>query len=232
MIDTLYIEPDSIKIEKLKKKIRELEKTIEDYKRCNRNILRVYKERENAKRGLYPKKEHTGYLLLSSNPIDYKFYHDGVHKIEKIYQHVFQTPYTLDLDYFDVYNSMFNDITHKDKNGFYILKELSCKRYNFAKRYEELIDDINTMRNKRFHELIEKYRKENGCYDIGIDEENKLHDQAYTEELYFFFNIDIRMNGKEGYWEVIMQSTCPLPVVPKEMRFRKGNKDETKSKDV
>ena len=72
------LEESKKEIEDLKNVVNEKDEELSDYKRCNQNILRINKERENAKRGLYPKKEHVGYCLRETGPKDYKCYGKAV----------------------------------------------------------------------------------------------------------------------------------------------------------
>lgn len=181
---------------------------------------------------MYPKKEHTGYLLISSKPMDYRYKRKGTMCMDKIYQHSFQTPYNEDFGYYDAFNLADYDLTHEDANGFFILKELGCKHYNNTKRYEELLDDeIETIRENRYQELLEEYKKEHS-YSANYEKKIELRNQANKKELYYFFNEEVYLDGKDGRWIVTLQSTCPLINIPKEIRYRKGDKNEKKSKEV
>ena len=217
------------KLDALELENKELKSELESYKRCNNNLLRIFKERENAKRGLYPKKEHTGYCVIQSTPIDYKYYLHGSHKKVELYQSVFQTPYNVEFDYYDVFNLVDNDLC---KDDCYILKELGFKNYDTIKRYEELVDnEIAQLIKEKYDELKEEYKKVNHR-EASWDDLDELRKQAEEEDLCYFFNMNVRSNFKDGYWEMIIQSTSPLPVIPKDLRFRKGDKDGAKDKNV
>lgn len=53
-------------IDELKKTVRQAKKEAERYQEMNAGLLRICRERANAERGLQPKKERCGYVVLSS----------------------------------------------------------------------------------------------------------------------------------------------------------------------
>ena len=225
------LEESKKEIEDLKNVINEKDEELSDYKRCNQNILRINKERENAKRGLYPKKEHVGYCLRETGPKDYKCYIRGSHKTVKLFFSTFQTPYNMEFDYYDVEKMVDSDLWNEEECR--ILDDLECETYLPNKRYEDIAEhEIKDKRREIFNELIDEYKEKHNNYSPSWEEECRYREISNEEEIYFVFNRFVRLNGERGYWEVVLTSTYPLPVIPKEMRFRKGNKDVTKSKDV
>lgn len=212
--------------------INELNEKIDELNEFNQVISRIIKERATAKRNIHPKKEHSGYLLIISNPLDYRYTLHGTHKINKIYQTTLRSPYSYDFNYEFAYKQIEKDLTHKNTNGFHILRELGAKHFSSSRRYEQLLDkEIPEIINDRISELIEEFKTEKG-YSPYHEEEFKLRELAENEELYYFFNMDIRWNGKEdiGYWEVTFQSTCPIQNIPAEIRYKKGENSGTKTK--
>lgn len=220
------------KIIRLEKKIDDLEIEIEAYKYCIQAVTRVYKERENAKRGLHPKKEHTGYLLVFTNSFDHRFNLNGVVRTEKLYQVVLQTPYTFDFDCYDAYNLIVNDLLFIDEeDDECILTRLGAEYFSDSKRYEELLEcEFVAAREQIVEYELRRYKEEHGY--IGYDTEDEIKKNVEYVELKYAFNMDVRRNGKEGYWEVSFQTNFPIETIPKNMRFRKGNKNETKNKDI
>lgn len=67
----------------------ELERQIEWLRDENENLYRIMRERSNAKRKLYPKKEHNGYLVILTEEYDLR--EDG--KLLAVWRTVLQTPY-------------------------------------------------------------------------------------------------------------------------------------------
>lgn len=53
--------------EALEDELNNERESVQRYAALNENLLRINRERANAARGLQPKKEHTGYAVLSSN---------------------------------------------------------------------------------------------------------------------------------------------------------------------
>ena len=53
--------------------LSEAEIKIEYWRDLNENLLRISKERANADRNLKPKKEHTGYVVVSSTEKEYRY---------------------------------------------------------------------------------------------------------------------------------------------------------------
>lgn len=68
-----------------------------EYQRgLNANLLRISKERANADRKLKPKKEHTGYVVASSEEREYRYRDGKKWKKVKLWETVLQSPYTVD----------------------------------------------------------------------------------------------------------------------------------------
>lgn len=63
----------------------------------NENLLRIARERANADRKLRPKKEHTGYVVVSSTEKDWRYRNDrDKWETTRLWETVLQSPYTLD----------------------------------------------------------------------------------------------------------------------------------------
>lgn len=64
----------------------------------NANLLRIAKERANTDRKLKPKKEHTGYGVVTFREKEYRYKVGNRHWREtKLWETVIQSPYTIDL---------------------------------------------------------------------------------------------------------------------------------------
>lgn len=63
----------------------------------NANLLRINRERANAERGLKPKKEHTGYIVLYSEEKDYPYRQDGKLCRARLWETTLQSPYPAEL---------------------------------------------------------------------------------------------------------------------------------------
>ena len=219
-------------IEDLKNTINEKDEELDNWKRCNRNLLRINKEKSNAKRGIYPKKEHSGYLLIYSNPIDYKYYLHGTHKKAQLYQTAFQTPYTIDVSYEDVYDSVIDDLAKKRNDEPCLLKQLGCYYFWPYDIYEVIIEDnIKEAQDDYYNQLIEDFTEKNNRKPY-YSEEEEMRKESWDYDTDYFFNMNLRLNGKEGYWEVVLWHNFPINEVPPIMRYKKEKKDDKKDKKV
>lgn len=77
--------------------LSEAESKMEYWRGLNENLLRISKERANADRNLKPKKEHTGYIVVSSTEKEYRYKVDRRHwETVILWETVLQTPYPID----------------------------------------------------------------------------------------------------------------------------------------
>lgn len=88
---------DAKSIEQEREKYRQAQDECDYQARLNKNLLRIAKERANADRKLRPKREHTGYVVISSTERDLS-YKDGYGKTKtvRIWETVLQSPYRID----------------------------------------------------------------------------------------------------------------------------------------
>ena len=216
-------------IENLKNTINEKDEELDNWKRCNRNLLRINKEKSNAKRGIYPKKEHSGYLLIYSNPIDYKYYLHGTHKKAQLYQTAFQTPYTIDVSYEDAYESIYDDLAKKQNGNLCLLSQLGAYYFWADDIYEVIIENnIKEAQENYYNNLIKEFTEENNRKPY-YSEEEEIKRECWDYDTYYFFNMNLRLNGKEGYWEVVLWHNFPINEVPPIMRYKREKKDDKKA---
>lgn len=62
----------------------------------NANLLRISKERANAARKLKPKKEHSGYVVISSTEKDHSYKYGANRRTVRLWETVLQTPFSID----------------------------------------------------------------------------------------------------------------------------------------
>ena len=187
--------------EKFLKQAEENQKLIEETKKkddrleaiCN-SFVRQCKERSNQEKGQVPKKQHTGYSLVISNPRDYPYTFQGSRKKTILFDSIFQTPYPIDYSYEDAYELVDRDVVFGEDEDM-LLDYMGADMFSEKRRYEE---------------VLEEHKFEN------IDDQN------------VFFNQNIRMNGRDGYWELTISHTKPLSSPPSIMRFVKKRKKKNK----
>lgn len=90
------------KIQKIKKELEDdvayWKNKAAEYQDLNSNLLRIAKERANAKRGLKPKKQHDGYLPVTTGSYFERF-RTGKDIIERLaYKTVIQTPFEMNIE--------------------------------------------------------------------------------------------------------------------------------------
>jgi hypothetical protein len=98
-------------------KIRSAEALTEDERRKNRNLIRILKERANAQRGLTPKKDHPGYIILSVEEYTYihretngGFSHNSETGYLPCWKVRLQTPYSATADHSNVVSMNTDDL--------------------------------------------------------------------------------------------------------------------------
>lgn len=109
----------------------------------NTNLIRIAKERANAKRGLKPKKEHTGYVLLSIDEASYS-HKDDIKRHVIIENYPFwrirlQTPYIATLDVNSVETLITTDLKNKLASIMTIKRSMdfhSLSNYDHSKMNE------------------------------------------------------------------------------------------------
>lgn len=79
----------------LKSKVKKLEGEVTSEKRKNANLIRICRERANSARGLKPKTEHSGFVVLSTSS-----YIERINKNDALlaFKTVIQTPYDMCMD--------------------------------------------------------------------------------------------------------------------------------------
>ena len=110
-----------------------LEEALNQQRNLNENLKRIAKERANAKRGLVPKKERSGYLVLFSSQYRERYRNEyGEKCVANTWKTVLQTPYDATLSLVqiedDIWEELMNHILYPmgfrrvqdvEKNGEY-----------------------------------------------------------------------------------------------------------------
>lgn len=88
------------------------EAELERQRFLNGNLKRIARERANQDRGLKPKKEHPGYLVLRSDQWTERYIEDGERKEAAAWKSILQTPYNASLPLNQVKDDIYNDLYH------------------------------------------------------------------------------------------------------------------------
>lgn len=209
-------------VENLKEENQELKEEIERINRINDSLIRQIKERANASKGQYPKKQHTGYSLVSSVQKEYRYYKSGNHRTGWIFETVFQTPYDISFQYEDVKESVYDDFYETKDDNKTIIERLGFSDCFDYRTYPEVYEgDLLTELKSS---LIKKYKEQYDAYSVPDDVLAKIRD--YTQDVVnrCCYNLNVRMNGKTGYWEVSINHIEPIKNLPPELRFPVGMK--------
>ena len=112
---------------------RDLEEALSQQRNLNDNLKRIAKERADAKRGLTPKKERSGYIVLFSSQYRERYRNDeGEKLVANTWKSVLQTPYDATLPLEQIKDDVWDELLHQilypmgfrrvqdlDKNGEY-----------------------------------------------------------------------------------------------------------------
>ena len=104
-------------------------------KRINDTFLRQVKERANSDKKLFPKKQHSGYCLVSSNPKTYRYKDRNNIKFIDVYETIIQTYYSLEYAYEDIYSNIIFDLTAKTNKSLSIVEILGFNELNTSDDY-------------------------------------------------------------------------------------------------
>lgn len=109
--------------EKYKTAWKDTERQLEEQRALNENLLRISRERANAERKLKPKKEHTGYVVVSSTERKARYRHGRADKEIVVWETVLQSPYSVDFPEEQARNLM-EDLFKKDENDRWLIRRI------------------------------------------------------------------------------------------------------------
>ena len=116
----------------------------------NANLLRITKERANAERDLKPKKEHTGYVVLTSVEKESRYKDSYGHpRTITLWETAMETPYTVDFEAEQV-RSLLQELFQKDEDERWPICRIGITG-NYPGKYADMIQD------KKWREDYEKY---------------------------------------------------------------------------
>lgn len=171
-------------IAQLKKKV-ETERVGKEYQiGLNQDFKRIARERANADRGIKPKKERSGYVVLSSRQKKYK-YRENRHDMAEVYlwETVIQTPYVVS---FTAEQAMTEtqELFARDEQGNWLIGRLGIAG-EYGGKYEDMLDDPRCATWKDYNIIVEKIFNANvkaGYWEIIITHTKPL-DNIGTELL-------------------------------------------------
>lgn len=107
----------------------------------NENLLRISRERANADRNLRPKKEHTGYVVVSSTEKKHR-YKDGNRRWASVilWETVLQSPYPVDFTEQQARRQTKEDLFRCDEDGRELIHKIGITAV-YGKEYSVMIED-------------------------------------------------------------------------------------------
>lgn len=171
-------------IAQLKKKV-ETERAGKEYQiGLNQDFKRIARERANADRGIKPKKERSGYVVLSSRQKKYR-YKENRNDWEEVYlwESVIQTPYVVS---FTAEQAMMEtrELFARDEQGYWLIGRLGIDG-EYGGKYEDMLDDSRCAAWKDYNIIVDKSFNANakaGYWEIIITHTKPL-DNIGTELL-------------------------------------------------
>ena len=117
----------------------------------NANLLRIAKERANADRKLKPKKEHTGYVVATSEEREYRYRDGKKWKKAKLWETVLQSYYSVDFTEEEARTQIERDLFPKGEA--WLIAEIGISG-RYGGRYEGMIEDTSVSEDFLKHNIL------------------------------------------------------------------------------
>ena len=139
----------------------------------NENLLRIARERANADRKLRPKKEHSGYVVITSMEKEhrYKDIDDGYLKYVTLWETVLETPYVVRLEVPEV-KSLTQELFQYDENEKWMISRIGINA-KYERGYADMIRNKDWKEHARCNVMVDRRLKAN--YRTGYWEIIFLH---------------------------------------------------------
>lgn len=162
----------------------------------NEDLLRISRERSNADRKLRPKKEHTGYVVLSSNEKELRRKDRGRSSYYYItlWETVLQSPYSVEFTEEQARRQICEDLMLRNEGEDWPLARLGIYEKPEPKPYSSYDDE----------------------------EDDQSEDDRNRENILLRYrlsaNYQARRGQEVGFWEIVLTHKKPLLRVPRDMR--------------
>ena len=127
----------------------------------NQNLKRIIRERANADRKIKPKKERSGYVVLSSRQKKYRYKKNKNDMVEVyLWETVIQTPYVVA---FSAEQAMTEtgELFERDEQGCWLIGRLGIDG-EYDRKYEDMLADSRCASWKDYNIIVEKIFNANG----------------------------------------------------------------------
>ena len=119
-------------IDQVRKEMAVVQSALDNEVELNINLKRIAKERANADRHLKPKKEHTGYVVVSSMEKAYRYRSGRGTEVVSLWETVVQTPYEIGFSEEVARKQILEELRNE------IMQDIGIEAFS-SKRYEELV---------------------------------------------------------------------------------------------
>lgn len=182
-------------------------------------MLAIMKDKANAERKLYPKKEHSGYVFMYTSSESYRYREKGQWEEVELFKTSFQTPYAIEYPYEEILRACQDDFEGEKGLGI----QIGITGSEVLQCYE----DIMTLENKALRELNgeQSYRM---LYPDEIQELEKRRVEALDaiSKNNYMIAPNLKANGLSGFWEFTFKHNKPLSPVPEHMRVVRRKKEK------
>ena len=140
------------KISEMQDKLTEAINEVNYQINLNKTLLRISKERANVDRKLKPKKEHTGYVVISSTEKEYKFKTNTSTRLKTaiLWQTVIQSKYSIDFTEEQAKKQIQEELFNYEDNNSWLIGKIGITQI-FNGKFEELL------RNMDFRDNMQNY---------------------------------------------------------------------------
>ena len=149
--------------DKATKKLQEelaAEKAEREYQqKLNSNLLRISRERANAARNLKPKKEHSGYAVISSTEKDHSYKYGANRRTVRHWETVLQTPYSIDFTE-EQARTETEDLFQKGESGTWPIEKIGING-QYLDGYGEMVRNKNAAEWGKYNVVVEKKLRAN-----------------------------------------------------------------------
>lgn len=104
----------------------------------NENLLRICRERANSDRTLKPKKEHSGFVVVSSAEREYRYKAGKSLKTVRLWETVLQSPYLVDFTEEQARQLIMEGLLQEDKDNLRPIEKLGIDEM-YQGKYEDLL---------------------------------------------------------------------------------------------
>ena len=154
----------------------------------NANLLRICKERANAERGLKPKKERPGYVVINSEEKEFSFRDNRIRRLQKVklWETILQSPYSVEFPEAVARQQIEAELFPEGKEWLIARLGITCR---YGGSYEEM----------------------------RIAREQNPGDPFFNGNVLIDRHQRLKRNFRSRYWEVAFVHTKPLGEIPDDL---------------